>query len=125
MAILPVAGGRRCTELVEVSVFDAGSDDATQFIGACVSSHPLDCTVLAHSVSIRPGQAETSAHDCRSGREWGNPICTSGGGIAIPPEVDNGIIESLRNNKLTAVDHWRFANKFWHRRTPAIASFNQ
>ena len=46
-AVLQIAGRRRCTELVEVSGFDAFRDDATQLVGAHLS--PL-CNDLRKSL---------------------------------------------------------------------------
>ena len=53
---------------------DASGDDAVEFIGAGVSSHP-----------------ETGAYDCRFGGVSGNSISAFGGGAAIPFEIDAGV----------------------------------
>ena len=63
-AILQVAGRR--------SEFDAGGNDATEFISKSLSSHP-----------------ETRTHDCRLGGKWWDPIRAFGGGVAIPSEEHN------------------------------------
>jgi len=55
------------------SEFDAGGDDAAQFVGACLSSYP-----------------EIIAHEHRLGWEWGNPICPPGGDVARFAVVRSG-----------------------------------
>jgi len=33
-------------------------------------------------------RVEASAHDCGSGGVRGDPVCASGGGVAVSPQVD-------------------------------------